>query len=95
MNIFEVLKSIKRGGWYEIPSDIYSVSTETVDDIEARKKLTHLRNYWAKQNVDTVFEMRDPQEMPVWDKSILEMVIKPVIKVTISNGIIETFNPEK
>ncbi len=94
MTIFEVLKAIKKGIWYQVPADFNGTAYISVDSNEAGKQLVHLRTHWAKQDVPTTFEMADAIEMPVWNSTELKMVIRPLVRVRIINDKIKDRSKE-
>lgn len=93
MTIFEILKELKKGCWYQIPVDFYASATTTVDHSEAGKTLTHHRNHWARQDIKTTFEMDKPIEMPIWDSNERRMVFRNVVKIEMTNEKIKQFKP--
>ena len=93
MTFFEVIKAIKKGYWYQVPSDIHGHSNTDMDHKDTVRQLTYLRNYWATRENPVTFEMGEPKEQAVWDKAELKMLVKQVVRITMTNSVISTFNP--
>lgn len=92
MNIFELLKQIKRGCWYKIPVDVYGTAYTAKEGYEASKDLTHFRNHWASKEISTTFEISDPITIPVWDPHLLKNVERSISTITMRNSEIDKFD---
>lgn len=82
MNIFEVIKEIKREGWYKIPGDENAKSWVHAEGWEATKQLVHFRNYWSRQEIKTEFSISSPEKAMVWNSFTKEYIEQNVITIT-------------
>ncbi len=85
MTIFEVLDKLQAGKFYSVPVNVKSTAYVPVDHKKAGIILTDHRNYYARKCMKTNFQMLEPEEIPVWDAEEKEMVLKQVIKITMTH----------
>lgn len=67
MTIFDLLKALKRGYWYNVPLDPFAqnVKHRFVNHHEAGSHLVELRNK-LQDKYKVKFELEEPQKIPVY-----------------------------
>lgn len=84
MTIFELLKSLKRGYFYNVQVDPFANQIKhcLVNHHEAGKHLVEMRNKLQDKYIVT-FELEKPQSIPVWIIEKNRMEETPVVKVNV------------
>ena len=84
MKIFDLLKELKRGYWYNVPADPFAqiVKYCLVTHHEAGNHLCKLRNRLSEKYTIT-FELEAPQKIPVWIIEKNQMEETNVVKVNV------------
>lgn len=84
MTIFELLKSLKRGYFYNVPADPFANEIKycLVNHHEAGNHLCKLRNRLSEKHIIT-FELEKPQSIPVWIIEKNQMEETNVVKVNV------------
>lgn len=85
MNIFDVLKALKKGYYYNVPLNPLQFKDKhaVANHHHASGHLVELRNMLVKSGHKVEFEMEPAKDVPVWDKDKNKMVLTPVVKINI------------
>jgi len=83
MTIFELLKSLKKGYWYNVPVNPLTAKDKRVpvNHHHAGSHLVELRNMLVKLDYKVTFQMEKPVDVPIYDTDKQQMVSTPVVKI--------------